>query len=1247
MNQLPPNSLENTAAVFHQVATGENRRRSRYIKLENGKDVFTNQRRERTDLRVVFDDAQSQIRDALLNVTDASRAEASRFLTDIEHDTVTIGTRYRRRAGNIFVRLGIIKPRVKRETLEKGEQLIRESRAARRILEAKTNPRHYDLNLEDRFSNLKMDLRDLCSHDSDYLFKLLQLSERGGSFEYCRKELEEIATNQFQSLFQSIQSVRDSQDCVFERGRWVLREVEQLTPEMIADRDKRLSDQFYDYLSYINYHWNTKELRVIPIRLNKSLGDLWRRLGQGRIFGGDFQKQYHPTREELPIWLKLAKDFNYSWLLQAVYISVVPSDGREGFYDELKDSVDTLDSIYPRFFENPSEIVKAFYKLANSGLAGIPEFRAAAQLTGVPYAYFFDGIEPAPPQDYLVFAVHKILKDYDFPKSENFEIVTSLVEDMFNLYGFQIYEGTIPENYRFSELLTLLQKEWLQNPQYKALVCEHIPIIRKMLTPADVPEENNPVEAAILEVYGALKRNEIKTPQEAEEILNGIFHLSRRYEKAFNAIDNEEPNLKKLFSKFSLAHKKACTLLEPFADDHPIKRLMGAPPLPEGSTLNRRVLAFILSKIASGELEDFEKAEQIYRDVMALSGLNQKFNADECTNEDYQALLKIAERGIAKDQALLEAMEEDIPLLRVFADPQHVPVDATFELKVLALVLQTAEPSKIICFRYLKAFEEDQQFLSESLTLAESLIFVQLMRCIEITEDTNPELIPTIQQLFPRSYELDRLVHMREQENEPLHISVFRHCFQQDDIAQWISLIEAFHCVQKLFSGDPSSNRRFLKFNSLDVDKLSEATRIFLKEKLPFALYVMEVKKRTPNEDSFNEKTPIDDLLLWGQDFLSTYRQNLINIPFEEEYLAYELLDTDVFAPKIVHRIGRKSREGFKPTAELDDAFISQQIAALDKVIASERVKKAFLVETAISPEYALALQEEYGLQYYDDRYNTQKKLFQNENSGDCVVIINGKERRIHSQLIQRALPEKVILDQNTKTIKFPEQLTPEETNAFLEYCYTESIAKASDVLLMSLYLKSEFIGSEAFRGFCCCILIASVSKENVLKRYQEACRLGIEPLKQHCVRFLQAHHYSYRESFTEEQKREIGKIVKTFFSPPVVTPQTVRLDPVELEPNFTLYSTDEKAVPVNLDLLAARSGYFSRLINNNWQERVENLVIFEQFDINTLSLVAQFVSNGKLPPNLSDADLIKLKEAADYFDMPAMEFQLNVLSIA
>lgn len=1212
MNQLPLNPLENTAAVFHQVATGENRRRSRYIKLENGKDVFTNNRRERTDLRVIFDDAQKQIQDALLSVTEDSIESTLASLASIEQDTQIIIERYERRAGNIFVRMGLINPRARGETVISASHLHLQAVRAQDILKTNRNPGLYR-----RVSNLELILRSLCRNDPTYIFEFLQLSGKGGKFEFCHKELEEIATEQFKSLFQCIRDMDDFNDCVFELGKWILKRMPQLTPEMVAQRDKRLSNQFFDYLPYINYRSIRRDprgrsFRASPFRADVPLGKLWVHLSEYpfvRRTAYDFQRIAAPTQDQLPIWLKLARDlFTDPVHLRHMYLSLVPSDGSRKFYDELDDSLTSVQNFNPF---NPLNSLEALYALADTGLMKLEEFREAARLTGDPYTYFFDGIEPPPEADCLLRVLCLILKENDFPNRANIAAVTSKVKDIHSIYGLELRIGNVPKDYRFNKLCKLLQKEWLAQPQYIALLDDDMMITRAILTDAELnDEEYSDSQKAIVEVYRALQRNEIKRPKEAQEILQGIFRLQ-------NAYESDEDDLKKFFGEFSSAHKEISKLLEPFSDEHPFKRLMSAPPPPEGITLEYKVKAFILGKIASGEMQDIDETERLFEDVIALSELNQKLNAKQCTDDDYKNLLLIARSDIAKNEELVDLLGEDVPLLRVFSDPDHAPFASSFEVKVLALALKAGASDEILYLRHLSAFEVAAEVSFRLWDFDSNEALLSLVKLRRQLGDRNDPLSQDLQILFPRACKFSRLVNSPAKEGEHFAVSAMRFCLEQAEDASWNTLGECILFMQDVFLDN--TNRDAVRDLIPKIDEMRPSVLKFLDEKLPFIVYAMKVKKRTP-ENSCGKNTPIDDLILWGRD-LAEYRSESGNFPFEE------------------HCLARGFDSPFKVLSNFGDDYFRDKEDLL-----AEELSTLDLGKTAISPEYALELQEKYGPFAYNDNYTVQKRLFQNENSGDCTAIVNGKKRKLHSQLIQRALPGIEVVDTEAGTLKLPEKLSPEELNAFLEYCYTGFIAYASDALLMSLYNKAELMGSEPLQGYCSSVLLGTVTKDNVLRRYDEACQMGVLPLKQHCVRFLQAHYYRFREHFSEDKKRQIAEIVTTFFDPPVVTPQPVALAPVIWEPNFTLKGKDGKEVQINLELMIERSNLFKKMGEDIDLEHDLKELEVKLFDSQTLSYIAQFVANGRLPGNLSRDDLILLRQAADYFDMPMLEFRINEL---
>ncbi|MFV0339915.1 MAG: BTB/POZ domain-containing protein [Parachlamydiaceae bacterium] len=265
---------------------------------------------------------------------------------------------------------------------------------------------------------------------------------------------------------------------------------------------------------------------------------------------------------------------------------------------------------------------------------------------------------------------------------------------------------------------------------------------------------------------------------------------------------------------------------------------------------------------------------------------------------------------------------------------------------------------------------------------------------------------------------------------------------------------------------------------------------------------------------------------------------------------------------------------------------------------------------------------------------NTGQKLLQFEFYGDCSVVVNGRERKVDSKLIQRVLQGQNVVDENGR-LKLPVELTPKELSVFLQYCYTGSIALHSTKVLFALYAKADALGSEMLKNHCCAMVIGSVSKNNCLEIYQKARALGITPIMKYCSCVVQA--YKPDGPYTIKQRAIVSSMVKSHFDRPMDMPPSTFEDPItSLESDFRLIGNDDVEVKTSLPLLATQSSYFEAVLRNNTLLETDlKLALFEQFNGTTLSHIAHFAEANTLPENLSTLDLYELMMAADYFLMP------------
>lgn len=268
------------------------------------------------------------------------------------------------------------------------------------------------------------------------------------------------------------------------------------------------------------------------------------------------------------------------------------------------------------------------------------------------------------------------------------------------------------------------------------------------------------------------------------------------------------------------------------------------------------------------------------------------------------------------------------------------------------------------------------------------------------------------------------------------------------------------------------------------------------------------------------------------------------------------------------------------------------------------------------------------------------RKLMDREDAGDVKLRANGKKRKVFSELILGACPGKKI-DIKDDTVQFPTNFTPEELNAFLQFCYTGEIPESSDRVLFSLYAKADVLGSDALKDYCSRRLISKTSLDNVLDFAKLAVEFHAGALLQHMVRFIKIYAKPNKGNFTSQQREEIAQIAKSIIEVPIEMPQVEPYTPnvfnlKALKDDFVFVGKNGVNIHANKLLLSLRSGYFAARMRFPKGKTTDK----EDFDFDDMLLLklVKFMKEGVLPEDLSGEDLAALNQAAGYFDIPLLK---------
>ncbi|MFV0339847.1 MAG: hypothetical protein ACK5MA_04330, partial [Parachlamydiaceae bacterium] len=130
--------------------------------------------------------------------------------------------RYRKRAGNILVRLGFYTPKAKRETVRCAEGLIQKAEAIKSLIQLSERLKNPIFDRAATSDEIKEQIRHFQGKDALSLSTLLSLSKEGQPFEGIRELIEEEARGQFKNLVENAISPREWERWVssFSNGSW-------------------------------------------------------------------------------------------------------------------------------------------------------------------------------------------------------------------------------------------------------------------------------------------------------------------------------------------------------------------------------------------------------------------------------------------------------------------------------------------------------------------------------------------------------------------------------------------------------------------------------------------------------------------------------------------------------------------------------------------------------------------------------------------------------------------------------------------------------------------------------------------------------------------------------------------------------------------------------------------------------------------------------------------------------------------
>lgn len=716
--------LDKTAKIF-KTAVEDNR----YIRVVKGKNRLTLKASQRADLNKIFQDAQKQIQDSLLNFRASDLDEAVQALDDIAENAQALKDRYAQRAGNFFVRKGWIHSRRKSETLKSADALINKALAAKSILSH-----------EEAVDSLSSAIKTLTNDDPQAILNLLKKSGKIKNQDAnYQKSLEKIATKQFEELFTLFaENQRGTVACVFDNGHWIQDR------EQKPSSDTEIMEQLAAYLPYINY----KQLALDPQAIrNVFLQDIPQLKPLLLLMRSNWSIEQLPIEIDLKIWrpilFKAGRDLENPTLLRnAYFLSLVKDDAQIRWKDDFvtyRARYDVLFYVKMAVEEQDYQHVDLYElnRILEEGLLKSREFRIAAECD-LPFFRCIAGKEKLKSShDFITKVFTYALQECDVDGREIFikelvslqeinnkikenKLVGEDIPDFLSVQGYLRNEKLMnlmgkdlsfiravstsdrSSNYTvrairyamqsegkeqvlnllltakklegllatFSAeyvrpLMDVLQSGILQNPEIAPVIQGDLRRLMAVCNQAPIPAKEPASIRLVALLAENLRSGELKDLKEAEDFWNQVVDLWLRKP----GLKPGRYSVEDLPLLFRMMPKLFVVLLNP-----PLQML-------QTSDFTTQAVVVVLRKLHAGSIRTIEQAQEYLVNIARLPKLRDKLLSDQLTTETYLELLELLKSGVLEDRDLRDLLTDKFRLFTAFTSDAVPHNKAPFALR--------------------------------------------------------------------------------------------------------------------------------------------------------------------------------------------------------------------------------------------------------------------------------------------------------------------------------------------------------------------------------------------------------------------------------------------------------------------------------------------------------------------------------------------------------------------------------------
>ncbi|MFV0339968.1 MAG: hypothetical protein ACK5MA_04955 [Parachlamydiaceae bacterium] len=1198
--------LENTSKIFAKAADRPDQAK-RYVKLKEGSARTS--RHKRSNLKDVFEEAQADIRKALLDVKRGERREVKVQLQSLIESTEALQERYSRRAGNLLVRIGLFTPKTKRETLKAARELIDTAEAAIHVLEHK-NP---VLEISDE------DYQKLEGNDPNYILSLLEKAGERGAFNSQKERLESLATEQCAALAKLfIRNVTNKKNIVFEKGRWVAKRMAR--EDTMEERNQQVHEQLMRYMPHINYRRLSQEMRGVSFRgtiatLDTSLGALQALSRENPINLNAFLN--NSRRQLAPMVVKYYQDWGQVYgageeqKLRALVWKLGPVPYLEGLFlsvfnvKRLGWNADFVDLAQVHFsglldhdeFRKTDAIFSQLRRLqlpsdASFSLrAGKYALQTAANLEESVLLYrnlhalqnynneSMRGAGSAlnlllDPQlrkvfrkDFaklIAFSEEKLPPDADlhtwreFIIWKNVKVNSQEAESLYEqLQVWHAFEAMLVDNdTRWDDDLTAMGEQFFhlyRKDLFYSLqddVRARMPLLHALMN-QKIPKEANLYFRLNAYLCRMAHEGKITNRQEADTLISELKELHELQQ----AIEKDQFPMEKLerFEKLLYKYTSEEDFVDLFYGDFRTLFHIAARHVPEEASIPMRALLYVIAKGLKGE------EARVRFNLLASNGyeeMQKQLQEGHLDSAGMDNLVSFAFDFADKD--FKRMMDARFPLLEAIIGSAELSEDVSPQAKGLSLIYQAYKNENMTLksaqkvyqyFFALSRLERNDRPVSpeEQRSISKALFTL-------LEGKKEPQFFASLRPLIPKAFH-----YATPHEDDPYFIAAVHYAANSENARkkEVLKLLMDIHRLDELL---PVQGLRWINettpLRNRVAENSDENVLNFVRSKLPYTAYAIEVMK--------NLVTTAEEALFWGENNRNIFEE-------EEKYLDAHLRSGKYFS-----------------------------------------------------------------------------SLYHNLAFGDCTVEIGGNRRKVASWFIKTALPESAY-EVKEGRLQFTDDWTEEELNQLLEYCYTGQLAPTA--LQISFAKKAKEQGLEGLYRTICAGMIKFSDIKSTAALYPEAKALGLSHLAQGLLKLIKMNR-SVLADLPEGEREVRLALIKTL--PDDGQPHAdwsveplPRLDNLEdlgLVKDYALIGRDKVAVMCNKNILSLNSNLFTRVdaAQGFSGQNTAKQARFKELDSAALTLAVRYAYGQINLDEISEGDAARLWDAAKVLEMPRLKERLT-----